>query len=236
MVSTVLALPAAVVAFWPWFAGVMEYPLARAVTVVGLALFAVFLYGLRHAKRITYGYGEVVVGVVGLWAALSRLDADRMAVGLGIAASVYVIVRGMVNIEDGRKAEREEEAKRTRTATTEESPGLSYRTPRSALRANPVPSGSVRQPAPRVLFWWRGLLHLRSQCLAPDDMNRNTLHRDDRGTGCASGHRSQLVSPKYATTTRLPSTPAHSAPSGTNRGSARHASTSPMVAHSRIRA
>ena len=94
LLSTVLTLPAAVVAFWPWFAGAMEYPLVRAVTVLGLALFARFLYLLRNAKRITYGYGEVVVGVVGLWAALSRLDADRMAVGLGIAAGVYVIVRG----------------------------------------------------------------------------------------------------------------------------------------------
>jgi hypothetical protein len=110
MVPTVLTLPAAVVAFWPWFAGAMEYPLVRALTVTGLTLFAGFLYVLRHAKRITYGYCEVAVGVVGLWAALSRLDADRMAVGLGIAASVYVIVRGMVNIADGRKASAAEAA------------------------------------------------------------------------------------------------------------------------------
>jgi len=76
LVGTVLALPAAVVAFWPWLAGAMEYPLVRAAAVAGLALFAVFLYVLRHAKRITYGYCEVGVGIVGLWAALSRLDAE----------------------------------------------------------------------------------------------------------------------------------------------------------------
>ena len=116
LVGTVLTLPAAVVAFWPWFAGAMDSPFLRGLTVAGLALFAVFLYALRNARRITYGYCEVVVGVVGLWAALSRLDADRMAVGLGIAAGVYVIVRGMVNIEDGKKATREQAAKSSPTA------------------------------------------------------------------------------------------------------------------------
>jgi hypothetical protein len=126
----------------------MESPLVRALTVAGLTLFAALLYVLRDAKRVTYGYCEVAVGVAGLWAALSRLDADRMAVGLGIAASVYVVVRGMVNIEDGREKNREDGAEPPQAAVPSAPAAPQVREREKLPPSEPGAGGELRPATP----------------------------------------------------------------------------------------
>lgn len=63
------------------------------------------LWQLRRRQRVGYGLAEVLFGVAAaLWIATTR-SQDLMTTTLTAGAAIYVIVRGLDNIETGLKQE-----------------------------------------------------------------------------------------------------------------------------------
>ncbi len=82
---------------------------ARVAAAIILALVGGLLFLWRQTFRRSYGVSELGVGLFGCWATLTRNDPDRLALALGIAGSVYIIVRGLDNIWEGDKKVRKKE-------------------------------------------------------------------------------------------------------------------------------
>jgi hypothetical protein len=68
------------------------------------------LYWLRFKRRVEYGVIEIFVAIAAIWVAIISSESptdDLMARATAIFAGVYIMVRGLDNIEQGLKGERQ---------------------------------------------------------------------------------------------------------------------------------
>jgi hypothetical protein len=92
--------------YWYW-RPVFEFIYSRSILAVAIPLFgtafAFFLYLLRSLARVQYGFTEIMFGVVAMIAAANTLNIrDQMqTVLIQVAASIYIVVRGLDNIKLG---------------------------------------------------------------------------------------------------------------------------------------
>ena len=73
-------------------------------TIISL-ITSIFLFLLRREHRILYGILEILVGVAAQSPAWPRATTDSELVqhGLVLAGGIYIVIRGLSNIEDGWK-------------------------------------------------------------------------------------------------------------------------------------
>ena len=91
--------------FWPkaWSelnSGTQHSILARVLITVGVVVVGLFAYLLSRGERFKHGVAEVGFAIFVIWQSLSF--ADPKAAGIAITGAIYVIVRGLRNIVDGR--------------------------------------------------------------------------------------------------------------------------------------
>lgn len=98
-----LSWPLFFAAVWSRFHALQHHWWIRALTVFMLFGFAILSYRVRRDYRILYGVAETIVGLVAGWAVLRNLQADRITLTIGLAASVYFMARGIDNFQEGRK-------------------------------------------------------------------------------------------------------------------------------------
>lgn len=78
------------------------HPTAAGLTVVGVSFWAAWtLWQLRRKQRIGYGAAEVLFGLGAAGVLAQHRPGDILTTGISIAAAVYVVVRGLDNIENG---------------------------------------------------------------------------------------------------------------------------------------
>jgi hypothetical protein len=70
-------------------------------SIIPFVLCGVILFGLRTRFPFVYGSGELVVGIISIWKAVSASqgDADILARGVVIFGGIYIIVRGLDNMD-----------------------------------------------------------------------------------------------------------------------------------------
>ena len=62
-------------------------------------MITIFLYWLRGYKPFIYGTVEVVVGSVTMWAGFHTENAGLLLRCLGLAGGIYIVVRGLDNMD-----------------------------------------------------------------------------------------------------------------------------------------
>jgi hypothetical protein len=86
-------------------------------------VFAFGLFALRKFARTTYGTIEPAFAAMSMWQLSGNLNQNKMTLTIGAVGSLYVMVRGMVNIADGQTTEEDRESwpfvKTTVTADSE---------------------------------------------------------------------------------------------------------------------
>lgn len=97
LVIIVLLWPFAFALLWSRFHRIQEHWWVRVIAVVCLAGIAYLFYTIKRDYRAPYGLAEIVMGIVACWVVLRNVQADRMTITIGLAASVYFIVRGIDN-------------------------------------------------------------------------------------------------------------------------------------------
>jgi hypothetical protein len=78
-------------------------PVWRLVLLGFVITIAWLLFYVRQLARTLYGIGEFCIGVTICWVFLSRAPNDTAGVTLGLIGGVYIIIRGLDNIAEGRK-------------------------------------------------------------------------------------------------------------------------------------
>jgi hypothetical protein len=97
-----LAWPFVLAGVWEHVRAAVETPARRAAVVFVLLMLAVGLHMIRARFRSAYGLAEVAVGLAACWVALQKADVGGLAIGLTLASGVYVMVRGLDNVAQGR--------------------------------------------------------------------------------------------------------------------------------------
>lgn len=82
-------------------------PYVHFTNMVGVGLFALFLYALKRRGRVRYGALEITFAAAVIWYALGDTTAPPEAVFAELLGACYVFVRGLENVEQGRRAQRE---------------------------------------------------------------------------------------------------------------------------------
>jgi hypothetical protein len=61
------------------------------------------LYILRSLARVQYGFTEIMFGIVAMFAAsnATKLQTDKQTMALQVAASIYIVIRGLDNVRAG---------------------------------------------------------------------------------------------------------------------------------------
>ena len=101
VVIIVLLWPFLFALLWSRFHSIQGHWWVRVIAVVCLAGIAYLFYTIRRDYRAPYGLAEIVMGIVACWVVLRNMQADRMTITIGLAASVYFIVRGIDNYSAG---------------------------------------------------------------------------------------------------------------------------------------
>lgn len=78
-------------------------PGARVVFFVTALLLALGMFRLRERQRLLYGAVEIGFSLVSIWHASGQARGD-VRYWLGIGAGVYVMIRGLDNWRQGKKA------------------------------------------------------------------------------------------------------------------------------------
>lgn len=89
-------VPIALVAYWPDVQGwLVVHPYLRLVFSIALVAGGVALYHFRERAPRIYASLELIAAVGLGWSALGSKSADRLAIGLALATTCYVIVRAV---------------------------------------------------------------------------------------------------------------------------------------------
>ncbi len=107
------------IAFWmsQYFVSTLSLPVApipvRLYLIFGAAGIALTLYELRSRRRILYGAIEIALGLGIAWQASARLGGERggLAEYLAFVGAIYVMVRGIDNVSQGKEASRAREGR-----------------------------------------------------------------------------------------------------------------------------
>jgi hypothetical protein len=69
-------------------------------------LMGVAFYHLRVARRITYGSIELVFAVIAMWIAINRMAGGNFSTQyiLALLTGLYIMVRGLQNLDDGLRS------------------------------------------------------------------------------------------------------------------------------------
>lgn len=94
---TILFWPLVFAALWEYFHAVQKYWWVRVLVLICLTGIAFLFHRIKRASTEAYGFAEIIMGMVASWIVLRNMQADRMTVTIGLAASVYFIVRGFDN-------------------------------------------------------------------------------------------------------------------------------------------
>jgi hypothetical protein len=86
---------------WSRFHSIQGHWWVRVIAVGCPAGIAYLFYTIRRDYRAPYGLAEIAMGLVACWVVLRNMQADRMTITIGLAASVYFIVRGIDNYSAG---------------------------------------------------------------------------------------------------------------------------------------
>jgi hypothetical protein len=103
MIVLILVWPLAFAGLWPRIQELTASPLARIAVVGALFVLSLLLYLIRQSYRVLYGIVEVVLGLLGCWITLGSQATDRLTISVGVAGSVYIVIRGFDNYFQGRK-------------------------------------------------------------------------------------------------------------------------------------
>jgi hypothetical protein len=89
--------------------------IVRAIVLFLLFVLVGFsVYHLRVVRRVTYGIMELAVAIVAMWIAIDAMAGGVFSLPFIVAllSGLYIMVRGLQNIDDGLRALAEDEAKR----------------------------------------------------------------------------------------------------------------------------
>lgn len=65
------------------------------------------LYFIREKQRIFYGWLEIVFALISGWYGVSKMATAGFAEAISVVAAIYLMVRGIDNIMEGRKKQLE---------------------------------------------------------------------------------------------------------------------------------
>jgi hypothetical protein len=69
--------------------------------IVPAFIIGLCLYGLRSESPHIYGFIEVVISMVTLWLTIRSAESDLLARSISLLVAVYIMVRGLDNIDKG---------------------------------------------------------------------------------------------------------------------------------------
>lgn len=95
--------PFVLAGFWQSLRESMASIWVRGFVTALLAVVAVLLYFMRTAWRALYGAAEIVIGIAACWSGLGSSAASELSARLTVASGVYIIVRGLDNLQQGVK-------------------------------------------------------------------------------------------------------------------------------------
>jgi|SRR5579859_7219076 len=104
--------PFALAASWDSLIQAAHSPWERAAVTTALAVLGFLLYLARRFARLWYGAAETVVGIAFCWAGLGSVSAISWASAGSVVGGVYVIVRGLDNLQQGVEMRRDQIAAR----------------------------------------------------------------------------------------------------------------------------
>lgn len=96
-----------------WAAAGMSH---RIMAVGALLLAGVGFFALKRRARLLYGWIEVVFAATGMWLGLDAAPASPAAALALVMGALYVLVRGIENVAEGRKAAEAEYSDRVMNA------------------------------------------------------------------------------------------------------------------------
>src|ERR1051326_7297762 len=88
IVLLLLFWPFLFAALWDRFHAIQSHIWARVLMTVFLVFVAYSFYRIREHFRRLYGAAEIIIGIVGCWAVLRNIQAERMTIALALAGLV----------------------------------------------------------------------------------------------------------------------------------------------------
>lgn len=103
-VALTLAWPFVLAAFWQYVQGFVDSVQGRIVAVIVLTAIAAGLYFIKTRLLKFYGLAEAGIGVAACWVGFSQIGVSAMTLSLTLAGGVYLIVSGVENYFEGKRA------------------------------------------------------------------------------------------------------------------------------------
>jgi hypothetical protein len=110
--------PLVILNYWPYIQKVCANPLGRLIGTVIVLLVVFGLYLLKREMRILYALGEILVGMLAIYASLGTKEEDVFKIVAIFAAGIYCLVKGFEHCAAGLNAS-EKKPKRRLKAESE---------------------------------------------------------------------------------------------------------------------
>jgi hypothetical protein len=96
------AAPWLLAGWWEEIVKVTDNPVTRVFAVLLLLLVMYLCYRARKYHQRAFGITEILLGLAGCWAGLDKKPEEAFAGSLAVVAGIYLGVRGITNISEGR--------------------------------------------------------------------------------------------------------------------------------------
>ena len=101
-----IALKALVVNTLPSLTSLWDAWWATTIGTCFIALIGWGLFQFRKKNQTLYGFSEILFAIIAIWINLGKLQSEEPPNAtslLAVVAATYLIVRGFINLEEGRK-------------------------------------------------------------------------------------------------------------------------------------